>query len=144
MSLNGQYDPDNIFAKIIRGEIPSARIFEDEDVLAFMDAFPQSKGHCLVVSKTSTARNMLEMDADALTKVTLATQKLGQAVVRALKPDGVRIAQFNGEASGQTIYHMHMHVIPMWEGVPLGRHGGGMADPADLKALAEKIAAEVI
>lgn len=141
MSLAGEYDENNIFARILRGEIPSAKIFEDRAVLAFMDAFPQSRGHCLVVHKVSRARNLLDMDAAALAEVTAATQRLARAVVAALGPDGVRIAQFNGQAAGQTVFHMHMHVIPMWEGQPLGRHGGGMADPAELRALAEKIAA---
>jgi len=143
MSLDGAYDDGNIFAKIIRGEIPAVKIFEDDDVLAFMDAFPQSKGHSLVISKTSKARNILEMDAESLTRVTLATQKLARAVRAALNPDGVRISQFNGEASGQTVYHLHTHVIPIWSGTPLGRHGGGMASVDEMTAVAAQIRAEL-
>lgn len=143
MSLTGAYDADNIFAKIVRGEIPSAKIFEDDHVLAFMDAFPQSKGHCLVISKTSRARNLLEVEPDVLARLAEATQKLARAVVDTLKPDGVVVTQFNGAPAGQTIFHLHFHVIPRWEDVPLGRHGGGMADPAELKALAAQIAAAV-
>ena len=144
MSLVGDYDPNNIFAKIIRGEIPSVKIFEDADVMAFMDAFPQSKGHCLVISKTSSARNLLDMEPDVLVKVMSATQKLARAVTAALKPDGVVVTQFNGAPAGQTVFHTHFHVIPRWEGMPLGRHGQGMADIGELKALATKIAAAVI
>lgn len=141
MSLSGAYQDDNVFAKILRGEIPSVKIFEDDDVLAFMDAFPQSKGHCLVISKTSKARNLLDMDPADLTKVALATQKLARAVTTALKPDGVVITQFNGAPAGQTVFHMHMHVVPAWEGQAMGRHGAGMADVEELKSLAAKISA---
>lgn len=141
MSLDGAHDPDNIFAKIVRGEIPAARIFEDDAVLAFMDAFPQSKGHCLVISKTSQARNLLDAEPQVLSAVTAAVQRLARAVNVALKPDGIVVTQFNGAPAGQTVFHLHFHVIPRWQDVPLGRHGGGMADPVELKALAERIAA---
>jgi len=141
MSLDGTYDDANIFAKIVRGEIPSARIFEDDDVLAFMDAFPQSKGHCLVISKSSKARNLLEVEANVLVKVMAAVQRLTRAARKALKPDGLVVTQFNGAPAGQTIFHLHVHVIPRFEGEALGRHGGGMADPAELQALAAQIRA---
>ncbi|NBB14822.1 HIT domain-containing protein [Caulobacter sp. SLTY] len=141
MSLDGQYDGGNIFAKIIRGEIPSARVFEDDRVLAFMDAFPQSKGHCLVISKVSEARNLLEVEPNVLAEVMAATQRLARAVRRALRPDGIVVTQFNGAPAGQTIFHLHVHVIPRWEGAAMGRHGEGMADPAELKVLAAQIAA---
>lgn len=141
MSLDGTYDEANIFAKIVRGEIPSAKVFEDDDVLAFMDAFPQSKGHSLVISKTSKARNLLEVEPEVLVKVMAAVQRLTRAAAKALKPDGVVVTQFNGAPAGQTIFHLHVHVIPRWEGEALGRHGGGMADPAELQALAKQIAA---
>ena len=141
MSLDGAYDPDNIFAKIIRGEVPAARVFEDDDVLAFMDAFPQSKGHCLVISKTSRARNLLEVDPKVLSTVTAAVQRLARGVNAALKPAGIVVTQFNGAPAGQTVFHLHFHVIPRWEGVQLGRHSGDMADATELQALAETIAA---
>ena len=141
MSLDGRYDADNIFAKIIRGEIPSVKVFEDDKVLAFMDVFPQSRGHALVISKTSQARNILEIEPQALTEVAVAAQKLAKAVVAALKPDGVVVTQFNGAPAGQTVFHLHFHVIPRYEGEALGAHGAGMADVEELKALAEKIAA---
>jgi len=139
MSLDGTYDPDNIFAKIVRGEAPSAKVYEDADTLAFMDVFPQASGHVLVIHKRSTARNLLEVDDGALQAVMRTTQKVARAVRQALKPDAVAVMQFNGAASGQTVYHLHFHIIPRTEGVPLGRHaGGGMADP---KVLAEQAAA---
>ena len=142
MSLDGRYDADNIFAKIIRGEIPSVKLFEDDKVLAFMDVFPQSRGHALVISKISQARNILEVEPEVLGDLAAATQKLVRAVVSALKPDGVVVTQFNGAPAGQTIFHLHFHVIPRYEGEALGRHGeGGMANVEDLKALAAKISA---
>lgn len=140
MSLDGRYDTDNIFAKIIRGEIPSVKVFEDDKVLAFMDVFPQSRGHALVISKVSQARNLLEVEPEVLGDLAAATQKLSRAVVSALQPDGVVITQFNGAPAGQTIFHLHFHVIPRYANEALGRHGeGGMADVDELKALAARI-----
>lgn len=141
MSLHGNYDADNIFAKIIRGEIPAVKVFEDDQVLAFMDVFPQSRGHLLVVSKTSQARNLLEAETKTLGRLIGAVQKAVQAVTTALKPDGVVVTQFNGAAAGQSVFHLHFHIIPRYADAPLGRHGEGMADVEELKALAERIAA---
>jgi len=144
MSLDGTYDPDNIFGKILRGEAPAARVFEDDHVYAFMDVFPQAKGHTLVIPKQSTARNLLEEEPQVLEKLILGVQRVARAVRAALNPDGIVITQFNGATSGQTVYHLHFHIIPRWEGVPVGRHASGdMADPAELKALAEQIAAKI-
>jgi len=144
MSLDGTYDDGNIFAKILRGEIPAARVFEDDHVLAFMDAFPQSRGHTLVIPKHSQARNLLEEEPHNLSGLILGVQRVARAVRSALKPDGIVVTQFNGAPAGQTVFHLHVHIIPRWEGVPLGRHaGGGMADPAELKTLAEQIAAQI-
>ncbi len=142
MSLDGRYDTDNIFAKIIRGEIPSVKVFEDDKVLAFMDVFPQSRGHALVISKVSKARNILEVEPEVLAELAAATRRLTRAAVAALKPDGVVVTQFNGAPAGQTIFHLHFHVIPRYEGQALGRHGeGGMADVEELKVLAAQISA---
>jgi histidine triad (HIT) family protein len=141
MSLEGVYDDGNIFAKIVRGEMPSVKVYEDDQVLAFMDVFPQSKGHVLVISKTAKARNILDIDPGTLALLASVTQSVAKAVVAALRPDGVMISQFNGAPAGQTVFHLHFHVIPRWEGEPLGRHGAGMADVEELKALAAKIAA---
>ena len=144
MSLNGAYDTDNIFAKILRGEIPNATVWQDDDVLAFMDVFPQSQGHVLVVSKTSTARNLLEIEPEVLKVLTAATQRTARAVVKALDPDGFGIMQFNGEAGGQTVFHLHFHIIPRWQDRPMKGHGHEpMADAAVLKTLADRIAAEL-
>ena len=143
MSLDGAYEADNIFARILRGEIPSARVYENDAVLAFMDAFPQARGHALVIHKTSRARNLLEAEPRALTELILAVQTVTRAVRAALNPDGVTITQFNGASAGQTIFHLHFHILPRWEGESIGRHGGGQADPAELAALAATIAAHI-
>ena len=116
MTLHAPYDPDNIFAKILHGEIPAAKVWEDDHVLAFMDVFPQSEGHVLVISKTSTARTLLEMEPKALGRLIGATQRTARAVAKVLKPDGFQIMQFNGEAGGQTVLHLHFHIVPRWAG----------------------------
>ncbi|HEY3815398.1 MAG TPA: HIT family protein [Caulobacteraceae bacterium] len=142
MSLDGAYDPDNIFAKIIRGEIPCAKIYEDADVLAFMDVFPQSRGHALVISKTARARNLLDAEAATLGALIAATQAVARGVRKALNPDGIVVTQFNGAAAGQTIFHLHFHIIPRYEGEPLRPHGsGGMADMGELQQMAKAITA---
>jgi len=143
MSLEGVYDPDNIFARILRGEIPAARVFEDAGTLAFMDAFPQARGHCLVIHRASHARNLLEAEPGALIEVMATVQRVARAVKLALRPDGIMISQFNGAPAGQTVFHLHVHIIPRWEGTPLGRHGQGMADPEQLRILADQISAEI-
>jgi histidine triad (HIT) family protein len=143
MSLDGIYDETNIFAKILRGEMPCARVFEDEHVFAFMDAFPQARGHTLVIPKHTHARNLLEEEPERLSHLILGVQRVARAVRAALKPDGVMISQFNGAPAGQTVYHLHVHIIPRWEGTALGRHGGGMADFEELKALAAQISEQI-
>jgi len=142
--LDGTYDEGNIFAKILRGEMPAARVFEDEHVFAFMDVFPQAKGHTLVIPKHSRARNLLEEEPQMLAPLILGVQRVAKAVRTALNPDGIVITQFNGAPAGQTIYHLHFHIIPRWEGVAISRHAeGGMADMEELKALAAQIAAKI-
>lgn len=142
MSLHGAYDPDNIFAKILRGDMPSVKVWEDDDVLAFMDVFPQSEGHVLVVSKTSTARNILEIEPQALARLTAAVQRTARAVEKALKPEGLSLMQFNGDAGGQTVFHLHFHIVPRWTDRPMKGHGHApMADAEHLQVLAGKIAA---
>lgn len=142
MSLTGHYDRDNIFARILRGEIPSVTVWEDDDVLVFMDVFPQSEGHVLVISKRSTARNLLEMEPEVLAVLTAAVQRTARAVTKALSPDGFSILQFNGEAGGQTVYHLHFHIVPRWAGREMKGHGHApMAETATLRALADRIAA---
>ena len=142
MTLHAPYDPDNIFARILRGEIPAVKVWEDDHVLAFMDVFPQSEGHVLIVSKTSTARTLLDMEPEVLARLAAATQRTARAVVKALRPEGFQIMQFNGEAGGQTVFHLHFHVIPRWAGRPMKGHGHApMAEPETLRALADRIAA---
>ena len=144
MTLHAPYDPDNIFAKILRGEIPAAKVWEDDHVLAFMDVFPQSDGHVLVIAKTSTARNLLEIEPEMLARVIAATQRTARAVEKALKPEGFQIMQFNGEAGGQTVFHLHFHIVPRWADRAMKGHGHApMADAEQLKALATRIAAEL-
>lgn len=142
MTLNAEYDSDNIFAKIIRGDMPCVKLFQTDEILAFMDVFPQSEGHCLVIHKKARATNLFDIDGAALSTLTSAVQKIAAAVKDGLHPDGVRIAQFNGAPAGQTVYHLHFHVIPVYEGKELGAHGaGGPADAAILEPVAEKIRA---
>jgi histidine triad (HIT) family protein len=144
MSLDGDYDEANIFAKILRGEAPAAKVFEDEYVLAFMDVFPQSRGHTLVISKETKARNLFDVEPEPLGHLVLGVQRVAKAVRAALKPDGLAIMQFNGAPAGQTIFHLHFHIVPRWSDVPLRPHGqGGMADPAELAKLAREIAAMI-
>ena len=144
MTLNAPYDPNNIFARILRGEIPSVKVWEDDHVLAFMDVFPQSEGHVLIVSKTSTARTLLDIEPDVLTRLTEATRRTARAMVRALRPEGFQIMQFNGEAGGQTVFHLHFHIVPRWSDRPMKGHGHApMAEPETLRALADRIAAEL-
>ena len=143
MSLHGDYDNQNIFAKIIRGEIPCYKLYEDDDVLAFLDVFPQSFGHTLVIPKRAAARNILEIDADSLTKVITVMQMLTKVLVAELQPAGVQVAQFNGAPAGQTVFHLHMHIVPRYEGEALAVHAGGQAEPEALAALQARIVARL-
>ena len=143
MSLTGAYDDTNVFARILRGEMPAVKVWETNDILAFMDVFPQSRGHVLVVHKHSRARNILEIEPDNLRELMAGVQRVAHAVTEALAPDGLTIMQFNGEAGGQTVFHLHVHVIPRWADQPLGRHGGDMADMDELKSLAQAISDEL-
>jgi histidine triad (HIT) family protein len=144
MSLNGTYDDNNLFSKILRGEIPAVTVYEDGDVLAFMDIFPQTRGHLLVVPKNVKARNFLELPEERVAPLMAAVHRLTKAVVKALEPDGVTVTQFNGEDAGQTIFHLHFHIIPRYAGQRLAGHGhGNKADIAELQKLAAEIAAQL-
>jgi histidine triad (HIT) family protein len=134
------YDSSNIFAKILRGEIPSHKIYEDADTLAFMDVMPQCEGHCLVVPKMAS-RGLLDADPQILAKVMPVVQKIAKAAVSAVGADGFQIRQYNEPAGGQTVFHLHFHVMPMKEGVPLRPHSGTMADQALLTEQAKRIRA---
>lgn len=132
------YDTNNVFAKILRGEIPAARVYENEHALAFMDVMPQSQGHTLVISK-NPARNFFDIDPNELAHLVRATQHVAKGVLKAFSPDGVRIAQFNEPAAGQTVFHIHFHIIPCYEGIPMRAHGRDMADKQMLEEHAAKI-----
>lgn len=142
MSLHGKYDDQNIFAKIMRGEMPCVKVYEDSNILSFMDVFPQSEGHTLVIPK-APSRNLLETNAKDIGRLFGSVQRIAKAVETALKPDGIVITQFNGAPAGQTVFHTHVHIIPRYEGKALGAHGGAgpMADMDALKELAAKISA---
>lgn len=127
-----------IFCKIARGEIPAVKVHEDDSTLSFMDIQPASPGHLLVISKTHAA-NLLDIAEADLSAVTLAAQRLARAAWKALEPDGMRINQFNGAAAGQSVFHYHVHIIPVREGQRIGSHGRAPADPEELKVLAGKI-----
>jgi len=142
VTLDGAYEDDNVFAKIIRGEIPAAKVYEDERVLVILDAFPQSNGHTLVIHKRSRARNILDVEPGALSEIMAAVQKAARALRRTMAPEGLVVTQFNGAAAGQTIPHLHFHIIPRWTDRPMGRHGEGMADLQMLQGQAALIAAQ--
>lgn len=134
------YDPNNVFAKILRGELPSQKLYEDADTLAIMDIMPRADGHCLVIPKTP-ARNVLDATPEQLAACIKTVQRLSKAVVKAFAADGVTIQQFNESAGGQVVFHLHYHILPRHEGVSLRPHTGSMEKPDVLKANADKIRA---
>ncbi len=134
------YDPSNIFAKILRGEMPAHKVYEDADTLAFLDIMPRADGHCLVIPK-KPARNLLDVDADSLAAVAHTAQKLARAVMKAFSADGVSVQQFNEPAGGQVVFHLHVHVMPRFEGVALKPPAGPMEKPEVLATNADKIRA---
>ena len=134
------YDTNNIFAKILRGEIPCTKVYEDEHTIAFMDIMPQADGHTLIVPKNPSV-NMLDAEPVTFGPLFATVQKIARAVKKGMGADGIVITQFNEAAAGQTVFHLHVRVIPRWEGVPLRKHSGQMADQALLKEHAEKIKA---
>ncbi|MCB1820961.1 MAG: HIT family protein [Candidatus Competibacteraceae bacterium] len=129
-----------IFCKIVHGEIPSIKVHEDAQTLTFMDVRPASPGHALVISKTH-APNLLEIAETDLLAVSLTVQRVARAIQKALAPDGMRVSQFNGAAAGQTVFHYHVHIIPMQEGQRTGSHGREPANPQELESLAARIRA---
>lgn len=133
------YDSSNIFGKILRGEIPAHKVYEDDEALVMMDIFPQARGHVLVIPK-APSRNLLDADPGQLSAIMPLVQHVAKAVKLATGADGVRLAQFNEASAGQTVFHLHFHLIPTYEGVSLGEHGSGKADDAELAALAKTIA----
>jgi histidine triad (HIT) family protein len=136
------YDPGNIFAKILRGEIPCVKIYEDESTLAFMDVMPEAEGHVLVVPR-EPAENILDLSGEGMAAMMATTQKVAKAVDRALSPDGILLKQYNRAPAGQSIFHVHFHIVPRWEGVELAPHGKVMVDAAKLEPVAAKIRSEL-
>ena len=136
-----EYDTDNIFAKILRGEMPSFKVYEDEKTYVFMDIMPRFPGHCLVIPKQA-CRNLLDAPADALQAVHMTSQKIARAAIKAFNADGVTIQQFNEAAGGQEVFHYHVHVIPRHEGHRMGPPGI-MGDMDEIKANGEKLAAAI-
>jgi len=132
------YDPNNIFAKILRGEMPAHKVYEDDRTVAFMDVMPQANGHALVLPKTPS-RNLLDADPAIFASLFATVQKVARAAKKAFSADGITVIQFNEPAAGQTVYHLHVHIIPRFEGVELKIHARDMEKPDVLAANAEKL-----
>lgn len=133
------YDNDNVFAKILRGEMPSFKVYEDDDTYVFMDIMPRRPGHCLVIPKVGY-RNILDGDTDSIMAVHRTVQKVARASMKAFDADGMTIQQFNESAGGQIVFHYHVHVIPRHEGEKMNPHGT-QGDMDEIKANGEKLAA---
>jgi len=141
--MHQSYDESNLFAKILRNEIPAIRVYEDADVVAFMDVMPQGPGHTLIIPRNGS-RNILDADATTLGRTILAVQKLAKATKQAMNADGITILQFNEPAAGQTVFHLHFHVIPRFNGIELKHHNDKMEDLSELENNAKKIRAALI
>jgi len=139
MSLTTHYDAENIFAKILRGEMPCAKVYEDGGTLAIMDAFPQSRGHVLGMPRKPSV-NLLDVSPKDIGRLFGTVQRVATAVKAALKPDGIIVTQFNGAPAGQTVFHTHVHIIPRYEDEALAGHAmGGMANMTELQTVATLI-----
>jgi len=132
------YDPSNIFAKILRGEIPCVKVYENDKTLAFMDVMPEAEGHVLVVPKEA-AENILDLSPEGMAAMMATTQRIAKAVDKALSPDGILLKQYNRAAAGQSVFHIHFHIVPRWEDVPMAPHGKVMVQAAVLEPIAAKI-----
>lgn len=132
------YDPNNIFAKILRGELPAHRVYEDDRALAFLDIMPRAPGHTLVIPK-APARNILDIAPDDLAHVATIAQRIARAAKKAFGADGITVHQFNETAGGQVVFHLHVHVIPRHDGISMKPAASEMAKPEELAAAAEKI-----
>ena len=140
MSLDGSYEADNVFARIMQGTEPCFRVYEDEASLAFLDIFPQGEGHTLVVPKGVQARNLLDLPHERLGPFMRSVQVVAEAIKAGLRPDGIEVQQLNGAAAGQTVFHLHFHVIPRTYGVPLTPHGAAArANDSHLETVAARI-----
>jgi len=134
------YDSNNIFARILRGEVPSVKVYEDDKTLAFMDVMPQADGHTLVIPK-EPAENIFELSPEGAAAMIKTTQKVAKAVKKGLDAPGIMVFQLNGKSAGQSVFHVHFHIVPRSGGVDLKLHARGMESPDKLKGLAEKIKA---
>jgi histidine triad (HIT) family protein len=134
------YDSNNIFAKILRGEVPSVKVYEDNQTLAFMDVMPQADGHTLVIPK-EPAENIFELSPEGAAAMIKTTQRVAKAVKKALNASGIMITQLNGRPAGQSVFHVHFHIIPRSGGIDFRLHARDMEQPDKLKAVAEKIRA---
>ena len=137
------YDPQNIFAKILRGEIPAHKVYEDSSAIAILDVMPQADGHTLIIPKTQ-AENLFDLEPLMAAAVMRTGQRVALAVRQTFQPEGVTLMQFNGAEAGQTVFHFHLHVIPRYAGQPLRTHGRGFADPGLLATQAESLRAVLI
>ncbi len=136
------YDADNIFAKILRGEIPAVKVFEDDNTLAFMDVMPQAPGHLLVIPKTA-AENLFDLPDPAAAAVMSTVRRLAPAVRQGMQADGIRIMQLNGAAAGQSVFHYHVHILPCYDGRPARQHAADMEDIGVLEQHAALIRAAI-
>ena len=134
------YDPDNIFAKILRGEAPCVKVYEDDVSLAFMDVMPRADGHTLVIPKVP-ARTLLDIGPEDLARLAPAVQKVGRAVMAGMKAEGLTVMQFNETAGGQQVFHLHFHLLPRWSGVALRPPGGPFQNAEALRPSADRIIA---
>jgi histidine triad (HIT) family protein len=132
------YDTNNVFAKILRGELPAHKVYEDADTLALMDIMPRCEGHTLVIPK-APVRNVLDASADQLAACMRTVQKVAAAAMKAFAADGMTLLQANEEAGGQVVLHLHFHVMPRWQGKSLGPAASRMEKPEVLAASAERI-----
>ncbi|MBN9592909.1 MAG: HIT family protein [Alphaproteobacteria bacterium] len=134
------YDSNNVFAKMLRGEIPSVKVYEDAHVLSFMDVMPQVEGHTLVIPK-EPAVDMLDLSPEGAAELIKATQRIAKAVKKALAPPGIMLMQLNGAAAGQSVFHIHFHILPRHAGIDMKLHAREMVDPKTLEPIAAKIRA---
>ena len=136
------YDDHNVFAKILRGEMPCYKVYEDEATLAFMDIMPRADGHTLVIPK-APARTLLDLNPNLFGPLMSTVQRVSQATMIALGAEGLTLQQFNESAGGQVVFHLHVHILPRWTNVPLRPHTGAVAAADDLAATRDLIAAEL-
>lgn len=136
------YDTNNIFAKILRGEAPSFKVYEDEKTYVMMDIMPQTTGHTLILTKEPAA-NLFDLSEDAAQACVVTAKKVAPAIMKITQADGIILSQFNGEAAGQTVDHVHFHLVPRYGGQDVRAHAKEQGDFEAIKALAEKIAAEL-